>query len=303
VIVKVAICAATLGVVTLIAGCTAPNGDGPTSDGRIGPGSGSFIFYGAEEIVGKPIRVWYDAPPADLDTAQILIVMHGHERDAQAYRDDWVPLTRGRHVLLLVPEFAADDFSDTAYNLGNMVDSDGEDNPENRWTFGVIERLYDQVRDSVGSQAEEYMMFGHSAGAQFVHRFLQFGHPTHLGTAVAANAGWYTMPDDSEDFPYGLDQTARDEDDMGKAFETNLVLLLGADDVDPGAKSLRRSESADEQGDTRLERGLRFYLAGRESARDHDLTFGWRLEAVPGIGHSHSEMAREAAGVLLPPRP
>jgi hypothetical protein len=229
--------------------------------------------------------------------------MHGHQRDAEAYRDVWIPLIEDRHVILLVPEFPADDFSDTAYNQGNVVDSDGEDNPDSRWTFGVIERLFEQVRDRTDNATGEYTMFGHSAGAQFVHRFVQLGQPAHLRTAVAANAGWYTLPDDSEDYPYGLDGVARDEDDLLKPFETDLLLLLGADDVDPDADSLRRSESADDQGETRLERGLHFYLTARESARDHELPFRWRLQAVPGIGHSHSEMAQVAADLLYPPPP
>jgi hypothetical protein len=45
-------------------------------------------------------------------------------------------------------------------------------------------------------------MFGHSAGAQFVTRFVTF-MPQHRPIAVAANAGWYTTLDDLVEFPTG----------------------------------------------------------------------------------------------------
>jgi hypothetical protein len=198
-----------------------------------------------------------------------------------------------------VPEFPADEFSDAAYNLGNMVDDGGEEQPEGEWTFAVVEALFEHVRKTVGSQAEDYVMFGHSAGAQFVHRFVEFGSPAHLRRAVAANAGWYTLPDDSVDFPYGLDGVSFDEEDMEAAFGTDLVVMLGADDIDPDAQSLRRTDEADDQGDHRLERGLNFYLTARQSARDQGLAFKWRLQVVPGVGHSYVHMARAAAPLLL----
>ncbi|HSE55770.1 MAG TPA: hypothetical protein VLA97_04990 [Nocardioidaceae bacterium] len=301
----------------LLLSCTPTGGSGTaTSEGtgtdsdtrtvstqtRIEPGTGSFVYAGAEKSTGQPIQVYYDAPAsADLDTAQILIVVHGHGRDAASYRDSWVPLVEDRNVLVLVPEFPSDEFSDTEYNLGNMVDEDGEERPEDEWTFAVIEALFEHVREQVDSKAEDYVMFGHSAGAQFVHRFVQFGSPEHLRTAVAANAGWYTVPDDSEDFPYGLDGIAVDEEDLEGAFSTDMVVMLGADDIDPESESLRHDEQSDEQGDNRLERGLHYYREARMVADDHDLPFVWRLEVAPGIGHSQSDMARVAAPVLLGP--
>ena len=38
-------------------------------------------------------------------------------------------------------------------------------------------------------------MFGHSAGGQFVHRFVQFKPNSRVNYAISANAGWYTVPD------------------------------------------------------------------------------------------------------------
>ncbi len=260
---------------------------------------GSFMFSGAEAVREDPVRVWYIAPETDLSTAQILVVIPGAQRDAESYRSDWEPLVKDRNVLVLVPEFPADAYSDSSYNLGNLMDSEGNIRPQEEWSFAVIEALFDSVRIDVHSEAEHYDMFGHSAGAQFVHRFMQFMEGNRVGTAVAANAGWYTVPDDSEDFPYGLDESPLRDEDLGPAFASDLVVLLGADDIDSEDDLLRHDEQSDAQGGNRLERGLNFYLTARNTAEDESLPFRWQLRVVPGIDHDHTEMAKAAADLLI----
>ena len=94
-----------------------------------------------------------------------------------------------------------------------------------------------------------------------MHRFIEF-MPTHRARlAVAANAGWYTMPDDTVAFPYGLEGSPRKEWELGHALASNLVILLGSDDVDDQDDSLRRDSGSDAQGMNRLDRGLSFYKA------------------------------------------
>jgi len=264
-----------------------------------GAGLGSFMFSDSEVIRDNPVRVWYIAPQTDLATAQILFVMPGAERDAECYRSDWEPLVKERNVLVLVPEFPEDVYPVTSYNLGNLVDSDGSARPQEEWTFAVIEALFDQVRRDVQSEAEHYNMFGHSAGAQFVHRFVEFMHPHRLGAAVAANAGWYTVPDGSDDFPYGLDGSQLSVEDLGPAFASELIILLGADDIDAEDDLLRHDEQSDAQGLNRLERGLNFYLAARDTAAAESMPFQWELRVVSGIDHDHTQMAKAAAEFLI----
>lgn len=52
--------------------------------------------------------------------------------------------------------------------------------------------------------------------------------------AVAANAGWYTMPSKDEKFPYGFGGCDDfNEEDLVKFLNAPLVLLLGEADTDP----------------------------------------------------------------------
>jgi poly(3-hydroxybutyrate) depolymerase len=257
-----------------------------------------FTFNDYRPLKDRPVRVFYHAP-ADLDTAQILIVMHGVGRKAEEYRSDWRDVVEPRNVLVLVPEFSEEQYPGSeSYALGNTVAPDGIPVPEDQWSFHVVEALFDYVVRDVRSNARDYALFGHSAGAQFVHRFVEF-MPTHRAwIAVAANAGWYTVPDDSITFPYGLKE-APSAVDLHRIFDTNLVVLLGADDIDTDAQSLRRSDESDEQGENRLERGLNFYRSSRNIAAQESIDFRWRLTVVPGISHSHADIAAAAAPFIL----
>lgn len=295
--------AAVVVLSSLLSGCmTAGSDQGGDQEPVIGPGRGVFTFSGYAPLQDRPVPVWYDAP-ADPSTAEIVIVMHGTGRSAPDYLADWEPLLRDRGVLLLVPEFSAADYPGAAsYNLGNMLDEQGGLLPEEQWSFHVVEALFDFVVAQVHSDATDFALFGHSAGAQFVHRFIEFVPKHRVRVAVAANAGWYTVPDDSVRFPYGLQGGPARETDMESAFSSDLVILLGADDIDPENESLRHDERSDAQGVNRLERGMHFYLTSRDVAARRPTPFSWRLIVTPGIAHSHSEMARIAAPLLLDDR-
>jgi poly(3-hydroxybutyrate) depolymerase len=290
------------GTLLAVAAVFAGVAQNPSPDGGarvIGPGQGVFTFDDYAPLPDRPVRVWYDAP-ADPATAQILVVMHGMGRDAENYRADWHEQVAAHNVLVLAPEFSEEFYPDAeSYNLGNMVDEDGDPLPAEQWSFHVVEALFDYVVRELGSPARDYALFGHSAGAQFVHRFVEF-MPTHRArVAVAANAGWYTTLDDSVEFPYGLAGAPSARNVPERAFGSNLVILLGADDTDTDSDSLRQDDGADAQGTHRLARGLHFYRSSREVAERESLEFRWRLMVVPGIAHSHEDVAPVAAPLLL----
>jgi poly(3-hydroxybutyrate) depolymerase len=263
-------------------------------------GNGDFRFTGTGELADHPVRVWYNSPSATPATARILIVMTGTQRDGEAYRSDWVPLVKGRNTLVIVPEFSEKEFPGTSgYNLGGMVNSHDKVQPQDDWSFNLIEALFDYVVADVGSTATGYELFGHSAGAQFVHRFIEFMPNTRATIAIAANAGWYTVLDESVKFPYGLKDAPIGLDQMKPALSRKLVIMLGADDIDPQDSSLQRDEHTDEQGKNRLSRGLNFYHTAREAVGD-STPFNWRLVVVPGVAHDHRGMAEAALPLLYP---
>ena len=90
-----------------------------------------------------------------------------------------------------------------------------------------IEDIFDAVRNANGFSRARYDIYGHSAGAQFLHRLVLFKPAARYRVAVAANAGWYAMPDFAVSYPYGLGASGLSPAGLARAFGRHLVLLLG----------------------------------------------------------------------------
>jgi len=200
---------------------------------------------------------------------------------------------------VIVPELSDELFPGKAYNLGNVVDPSESAEPEGASAFEVLEPLYDAVAADVGSSSKSYFLYGHSAGAQFVHRFVIFQQPNRVARAVVANAGWYTVLDEETTFPYGTGDSPATPDAIVGALGTRLIVLLGEDDDDPSTDGLRTTPGAKAQGAHRLARGKFFFASGRAAADGYGVPFRWRMFIVPDAGHSNEAMAPAAAALLF----
>lgn len=258
----------------------------------------SFVFTQA----GRHVTVWYFVPPDATPQTPVVVVMHGVGRNGEDYLGDWTPLAREKKFLLVVPEFSKKEFPDVeGYNYGNTVDAAGHPLPREQWSFSMIEPIFDAIRVRTGNRVDRYRLFGHSAGAQFVQRFIYFVPTARLECVVSANAGWYMLPDLATAFPYGLKNTPVTEADLRHALALPVTVLLGTADTDAEARSLRRTPEAEAQGPFRLARGKFFVARGEEAARSLKVSFGWRLAYAPDIAHSDKDMAPFAVRDFFPP--
>jgi poly(3-hydroxybutyrate) depolymerase len=245
-------------------------------------------------LLGRPSGLAADRP--------VVFVMHGAGRDVGAEFERWYALAKEREFLLVLPEFSAEDFPGArGYSLGNVHDAHGQVRPRSTWVFEAIEAIFDDLRQRFGMTAEGYAIYGHAAGAQFVQRFLLHVPEARVTRAVAANAGWYTMPDFAVAWPYGLQSSAVDEEQLRHALQVPFTLLLGAENTDPDEPGLRRTPEALAQGPHRVARGQAFCDAGRAAAAERGLPFGWQLASVPDTGHDSDLMAAAAMPYLLQP--
>jgi poly(3-hydroxybutyrate) depolymerase len=264
----------------------------------LAPGKGSFQFHDAKGNPDKPITVWFYRPANQNANTRIVFVMHGTERNGETYRDHWAKHAQQNGFLLLVPEFSKHDYPEDAYQFGGVKNPDVE-----KWTFSVIEHLFDHVRTSESLAASSYYLYGHSAGAQFVHRYMIFMPKPRVAMAISANAGSYTLPVypawTDPGFPWALDKSLIGEDQLKSVFARPLVVLLGEDDTDPNHKHLPKSSQALAQGATRLARGKNFYQRAEAQAAKLGTEFKWRLQTVPGVGHSDSGMAKAAVRYIV----
>lgn len=260
------------------------------------PGTGRFEF----EQAGKTLPVWYFLPDDAKPDTPVLFVMHGVKRDAERYRDEWLPHAKERGFILVTPEFSEKDFPGSdGYNTGNMMDGEKKPLPQAQWSFSFIESIFDAVKAATGNKSERYSIYGHSAGAQFVHRFMYFVPEARVKQAVAANAGWWTLPDLKVEFPYGLRGNVIDDAGLKAVLARPLVVLLGTEDTDSNHMHLRRTPEAMAQGAYRYARGQYFFANGQRQAQALGVKFGWKLATAPGVGHVDRDMAPFAVDLLF----
>lgn len=266
-------------------------------------GDGRFVFRDQHEFTGKTVPVWYFKPETYTPDTPIVFVMHGVSRNADGYRNAWGYLAAHHNLLILVPEFSKADFPKSwTYNLGNLARpfKTGKPvhfRPRKDWTYPIIDRIFDRVRAALSTRQTRFVLYGHSAGGQFVHRYLTFTGGAKVAFAIAANVGWYTLPDYDVPFPYGLGGTDLPQSRMAEAFAKELVVLLGERDTKQG-RHLRKTPEAMEQGPNRLARGKFYFDLARKKAAEMGVPFNWRIVFVPDVGHSNAGMAPMAAKVI-----
>lgn len=255
-----------------------------------------FAFSGWD---GPSLPIWYFRPAGTPADAPVLFVFHGVQRDADRYIGQWVELAAKEKIIIVVPEFGRAAFPGArGYNHGNLFDAKGKATPASERSFALIEPLFDALRQRGGLTRETYWMFGHSAGAQFVHRFALTGHSRRAEQLVSANAGSYMMPDPAISWPFGVDGLPDGLWDPHRAYATRMTVLLGTADNDPNYPSLPRDAEAMAQGPHRLARGHKFYAVARTDADRQKLPFAWNCALAPGIGHDNGGMAPFAIAIL-----
>ncbi|MEX0605618.1 MAG: hypothetical protein WD623_01540 [Marinobacter sp.] len=258
----------------------------------------------------KPVsmRLWYTRPDELKADTPVVMVMHGGRRDADVYRDYWGAYANEYNVLIVAPEISEEDFpTGWGYQTGNWVTPDsssvdetkGQRNPPEQSSFAAVERAFDKLRNAFALETNEYDIWGHGSGAQFVTRMVMLYPQARIDTAIAANSGTYTFPDWTLPLRYGLKNTGIEEADLKPAYAHHLVVMLGTADNDTSHRLLSKLDIAEAQGAHRLEKGEKFYAVNKAKADELGAEFNWELETVYGIGHSGQEMAVAGARYLL----
>jgi hypothetical protein len=232
--------------------------------------------------------------------SSILVVMHGNGRNAENYHKVWQPIASANGAILVTPEFSKDDWPRSRhYHQGNIQTVRNATKLRNVWSFTAMEKAVEIAAGVAGVSGKKFYLYGHSAGAQFVHRYVMVTGGGRLILAVAANAGWYSWPSETKAYPYGVAPIENHRWDWKTVFRTDLTILVGMNDNDPDAKSLRRSAKVMFQGKHRLARGTGFFPAARALADASGTAFHWRFATVPDVGHSNRDMAKAAARILF----
>ena len=233
------------------------------------------------------LRYAFEMPAEPGPDTPVVVVIHGISRNAPDHHAAFASLAQSRGAILVVPLFEAAAFPD--------YQRLGRDGHGQRADLAMMS-LIDSVLSSCGLPGRRLHLFGHSGGAQFAHRFVM-AHPERVARYAISAAGWYTFPDDSADFPYGLRHppSGIDMSRQGLFLSVPGRVFVGMHDRRRGA-SLRQSERVDaEQGPTRVERAIRWTAAMNARAQALGLPAPVDLRQLPDTGHSFSGLVRRAA--------
>ncbi len=271
----------------------------PSKGERMPVGDGVFDVTG---IPRGPVPVFTYRPAQATSDSPIWVVMSGTRREAYRhlafdYYDTWRPLADHYGAILLVPEFTAEKWPGPwSYNLGNVVSRRLQPKPWQDTSFFAVEQAFRMAAHSLGSSRRKFSIFGHGAGSQFIQRYVLHSGCRMIDRAVSANPGWYMLPDNEYQFPFGLRGINVGSGTLRNAFGCNYTLLLGTADVNYGG--LRDDPEVVAQGKTRYERGHFYFDRARSVAVRMGARFNWRQLEVDGVGHEAGRMAPAGAAVL-----
>ena len=269
-------------------------------------GSGTFPFV-YNSNANKILDVYCHIPENSDSSTPIVFLFHGNNRNANDYRNSLVAKANLYGFILLVPEFTTTQFpGGDGYNLGNVF-TDGDNpsasslNNESEWAFSVIEPLFNYTKQNLNNQTSKYHIIGHSAGAQFAHRFLFFKPLAKIDKMVASAAGWYTTLDLETNFPYGLNASPLEDINFSLLFSKQLTILVGSNDNDPNSSALRHNSVVDLQGLNRLDRATSFYNNAQSKAADLSVNFEWDFVINSNEDHNYLIAVSKAADIIFNP--
>ncbi len=270
-----------------------PKGPEITETSKINIGIDSFVIYAYKNNERKSIKVWTYKPESWNDKDKIVFIMHGGGRNADDYLNAWTELADKNNLLIVAPEFENKfkKYTTNDYQEGNLFTFFATKNPKSEWAYTVVENIFDHIKSVNNISNQQYDIFGHSAGGQFVHRMVMLMPESRIETAIAANSGFYSLPNEKLEFPYGIKNI---EINLQKSYNKRLIILLGELDNDPSLGTFRTTDLAMEQGAHRLERGTTFFNANYELKSKNNWTFNWEIDTIKNVGHDYKKMSENA---------
>jgi len=247
----------------------------------------------------KPdVEVYYSAPVSITENTKIMFIIHGSARSADSYLNDWLALSEGRDVFLIAPQFSKEFYDEYAYLMktnkrGKRVRDASLD------LDSSLGELFNFFSSKFNIKTEDFRIYGHSDGAQFVHRYLLLSNETRIDKAAMANAEFYTFLNTAAQYPFGIKNMNVSEDRLKWFLSLKGGIFLGDQDNNPRHKGLPNMRKAKKQGKHRLQRGTNFFNDLVELGVEKNLPFRWRYQIVPGVSHENAGMSVAAAEFLL----
>jgi pimeloyl-ACP methyl ester carboxylesterase len=230
------------------------------------------------------LSYWFQESPVLGRCSSLLIAVHGVRRNALEQMQAFAPRARERACHLLVPCFDGQHYPDYQ-RLGRP----GHGQRADLHLIALVAGLAGEH----GFDPSDLRLFGHSGGAQFVHRFVM-AHPDMVRRYALSAPGWYTFPDETLQYPLG---TGHAPAEFPRLEAWRYLRVPGRVFVGQRehahSRLLRRNERLDQtQGRTRLDRARSWVRAMQLAARSQCLQASLDLVELPDGAHGFGGLVR-----------
>ena len=252
----------------------------------------TFAFWDKADV-----QLFYIKPDKVDKNTQFLFVIHGNSRNAKDYLKAWIPYIKNKNIIVVAPRFEKKYFR--YFFLLQTANSSGELNVnEKDYIDDSLSLFFNYFKDRYSLDINKYKIFGHSAGAQFAHRYMLLSNDYRISNVVLANAGWYTFLDNNK-FPYGITKSPiKITSERVRWFMSNKTsLLIGSEDID--LKSVNDSPGANNQGRTRVDRANNYFNNLALIGEKNNVPFRWKFYEIKGVDHDYKKMSQAAQNILL----
>ena len=245
------------------------------------------------------VELFYTLPEEINNQTQVLFIIHGGVRNPEKYLDIWKEFTKHKNIILVAPEFKRADYED--YEYLNISDDYGVLNKNlNEHLHNSLSIFFSFFKSKYNLEIDTYKLYGHSGGAQFVHRLLLFSDYDNVSSAVIAGAGSYTFLN-NENYPYGLKESNHISDKKIKRYLSQRVtFLIGNQDIKKFESSKKNNTQGKAiQGNNRFEVGINYFNNLITVSERQKIPLRWKFQIAKGVAHDNEKMSLLASKILL----
>ena len=210
----------------------------------------------------------------------LLVAVHSSQRNYEECRDRFSVYARGRGLVVLAPHFPC----------GLAGDEEGEGykllaHGPLRYDL-VLNDMVREVQARTGCDADRFLLYGYSGGAQFALRYL-FVHPRRVQAACVASPGEITTFETQMDWACGIgnfESTFGGPLDATALRQVPLQLAVGDQDVDTDEL---KEALASRYWESEVQRRCAHRIARLKIFHRSCMDFGLdvQLSLMPGVRH------------------
>ncbi len=262
------------------------------------------IFEHKDKNKDYNMNIFTYIPEGNMNEMKILFVMSGCLRDALNYLKIWIQTANKNKYIIIAPEFDKDHYSIADHEYGNLIDIkydystqdiytpsmiyDIKIKNEEDWIYSNIDEIYVEFLKEYNLENKGYIIFGHSSGSQFTHRFLMLGNSKYCKKYLCANAGLYTFFDETKNYPYGIKNLNDFKERIKKSLEKEVYILAGEQDID--TKFINSLPMDIKEGENRYERATNYFNSAINYAKVNNIKTNWKFVSMPGVHHKSKEV-------------